>query len=62
MRTDKQGNLRWSTRIGTAGLDNGQGVAPGPAGSLLVIGLTYGTLGPAAQGEEDIYIASFPDQ
>ncbi len=56
---DASGALLWTRRLGTEGIDSGQGVAVDGAGNAYVAGYTYGSLGGSNAGGQDAFLAKY---
>ena len=56
-KLDGQGNLKWTTQLGTIQNDDGVDIKTAPGGELLIAGVTSGGFNVASRGGEDAVVA-----
>ncbi|MBX3432380.1 MAG: SBBP repeat-containing protein [Pirellulales bacterium] len=59
LKYNSAGSLQWARQFGTAGADQGDGLAIDSAGNILVSGVTTGNLFGANLGGTDLFLAMF---
>jgi hypothetical protein len=58
---DSEGNLQWTSQLGSSSHDHSRGVSADGLGHVYISGYTTGSLGVPSGGEADAFIAKFND-